>query len=282
MIYFLRVISFLIYISPRFLLTWLAKGLAFLTFDLLKIRREVMLKNLDIAFPDEFTSEEKKSIARKSLGNFAMTGLEFLEARTGDIARDVTGEGEHHLYDALKEGKGVYILCMHLGNWEAMGAYMTRNMVPSHVLVKPVGGDGLNQFVTEQRAKNRFLWVKRKKKGDGFSAIKEILGRNEVVGFVMDQSRPSSPRLPFFSQSAKTNTSFAAIWQKIPAPIVPAYAYRSSFGVHTVKFFPELKLSTSENLEEDILQHSTLFNQVVESCVRQAPEQYFWLHNRWK
>ena len=102
-----------------------------------------------------------------------------------------------------------------MGNWEAMGAAWAL-VTPAHVLVKKVGSSSVDRFVSELRDRNGFLTVKRKKKGDGFSAIRDVLARGEIVGFVMDQARPGEPKLPFFGRPAKTNTSFAAIWRQDP------------------------------------------------------------------
>ena len=262
-------------------ITRCGRCLAVLVFDLLRLRRGTMLRNLAIALP-ELTDAERVTLARRSLEQFALTGLEFLRSPQVDIAARVTFVHDHYMRDALAQGRGAYILCCHLGSWEAMAAACTRTLVPSYVLVKKVGSSGVERFVAETRAKNRFLTVPRQAKGDGFRAIREILGRGEIVGFVMDQARPGEPRLPFFGAPAKTNTSLGAIWQRAPAPIIPAFARRTALGAHVVEFLPEVQLTTTDDPAADVLRHACAFNQVVETMVRRAPDQYFWLHNRWK
>lgn len=111
--------------------------------------------------------------------------------------------------------------------------------------------------------------------------IKDVLSRGEIVGFAFDQARPGEPRLPFFDHPAKTNTSLAAIWNKFEAPIVPVCIYRRGFGKHELHIEPELKMDPIDG-KDDILDISTRFNHVVERMVTRHPEQYFWLHNRWK
>jgi KDO2-lipid IV(A) lauroyltransferase len=259
----------------------LALGIAVLVFDVLRLRRDLVLKNLAIAFP-EMPDRERVRVGRESVKNFAITALEFLRSRGTDIAADIEMRGVEHVRAALDQGQGVYVLCFHLGNWEAMGAKISRTIVPAHVLVKKVGGGGMNRFVSELREKNGFLAVKRQKKGDGMLEIAKALKRGEIVGFVMDQARPGEPRLPFFGQPAKTNTSFAAIWRRMQAPIVPAYIHRTAVSQHVIEFFPELKLAVTEDEKADIATHSTYFNEVVATHVKKHPEQYFWMHNRWK
>jgi KDO2-lipid IV(A) lauroyltransferase len=169
-----------------------------------------------------------------------------------------------------------------MGNWEAMGAACTRRYGPSYVLVKKVGSPNVDRFVSELREKQGFLSIKRRKKGDGYQGIKDALSRNEIIGFVMDQARPGEPKLPFFGKPAKTNTSFAAIWRRNPVPIIPAYINRTGVSKHVLRFFPEIHPVITDDTEKDIIEHSLMFNQVVETHVRTSPEHYFWMHNRWK
>jgi KDO2-lipid IV(A) lauroyltransferase len=261
----------------------LARAMAVLVFDVLRIRRQRIMSNLRLAFGPDRSDAELARIGRASVENFALTALEFLRSgHDGDIAANVELRGGEHMRAALAQGHGVYVLCFHLGNWEAMGAKVTRALAPAHVLVKKVGSGGMDRFVSETREKNGFLTVKRRSKGDGYRAIKEVLQRNEIVGFVMDQARPGEPKLPFFGHPAKTNTSLAAIWRRAPAPIVPGFIRRTGVDRHVLEFFPELTLETTEDAARDVETHTTQFNAVVEACVRKAPEQYFWMHNRWK
>ena len=277
----LRGASALICQLPPAVIEGLARALAWFGFDFLRLRRRLVLRNLSVAFPGK-PSAELRSIARQSYYHFILTALEFFYSRRHDIASTVQFQGEEHLRQALTEGKGAYILCMHLGNWEAMGAAITRNIAPAHVLVKKVGSSQVDRFVSELRQHNGFLTVKRQKKGDGLKAIGEILRRGEIVGFVMDQARPGEPKLPFFGHPAKTNTSFAAISRRFSAPIVPSFVQRLRFNQHVEYFLPPLQLHYTDDGEADITRQSIAFNAVVEECIRRCPEQYFWLHNRWK
>jgi len=169
-----------------------------------------------------------------------------------------------------------------MASWDAQAAVMTRRLATTYVLSKVVGSEGTNRFISELRTKNGFVPIIKRKKGDGFNAIKEKLGNGEIIGFAIDQARPGEPRLDFFGTPAKTNTSLAAIWRKIPAPIIPAFAKRIAPGKHEVIVWPEVNLEVSENAKDDIIKHSLLFNQIVEKAIRTNPEQYFWMHNRWK
>lgn len=97
----------------------------------------------------------------------------------------------------------------------------------------------------------------------------------------MDQSRPGEPRLPFFGKPAKTNTGLATIWRRTQAPILPAFIRRVDVNRHVVTILPPVCMSFKSD-SEDMTVASAHFNEKMESMIRQAPEQYFWLHNRWK
>ncbi len=198
------------------------------------------------------------------------------------LTAQVKVEGGEHLREALSRGQGVYVLCFHMGNFEAMAATITQQFAPAHAVMKRVGSKGMTRFIEEYRRGYGLKWIKRQQKGDGFRAIRDLLARNEIYGFIIDQARPGEPRLPFFNRPAKTNTSLAAIWRKTPAPIVPCYIYRTAFAKHVLVVKPTLELPLTDDPAKDILTHSQIFNEVVESCVREKPEQYLWLHNRWK
>lgn len=258
------------------------RAMTWFMFDLCKFRRKLILSNLHIAFGKEKSATELVNIGRASVYHFLCSLFEILYSAKNSIREDIQIVGKENLDCALAPRKGAYVICCHIGNWEAMGAAYTHSLTPAYVIVKKIGVASVNRFIEETRDRIGFRYVKREKKGDAFRQIGQILGRNEIVGFVMDQARPGEPRLPFFGTPAKTNTSFAAIWRRSPAPIVPSFIVRRSFNKHTLYIWPELAIANSEVEKADILRHSQQFNDTVEAMIRQCPEQYFWMHNRWK
>lgn len=275
---FSRLLSFFSYQA----LYSMSRFLGFIFYKIFRIRRQLILENLDIAFPTQYSPQEKDEIGYESVVSFIYTELEFLAARGGRLSETVAFEGEDKLRNALRKGQGVYVLCIHIGSWEATGAAITRRIKPAHVIVKKVGGPSTDQFIRSLREKNGFLSIKREKRGDAFKAISDILSRGEIVGFVMDQARPGEPHLPFFDRPARTNTSFSGIWKKLPAPIIPCWSIRTSPGHYTVGFEDEIVPFFTGDDSNDHIRNSIEFNRVVENLIKKCPSQYFWLHNRWK
>ena len=260
----------------------LARVAAFVAFDLLRFRRRLILRNLELAFGDEWTPARRVEVGRNSMRHFFLTVFEFLESVERDLLDEVTAEGVNHAQQALAEGRGVYVLCGHLGNWEAMGGAGTRFAAPTHALVKEVGKGGANRLVDELRRKAGFSPIYRKPRGAALKAIHRALGRNELVAFILDQARPGAPRIPFFGTPAKTQTSLAAIWRKTPRPVIPVSIRRLAPRRHVVMAWPPLDLGKTDKAEQDVLNLTAQFNVMLETMIRTAPEQYFWLHNRWK
>lgn len=278
----LPLLSSLLSILPLKAVYGMSYLLGFIAYKILRIRRRLILKNLDIAFPDQYSKKEKDEIGFKSVVSFIFTELELLASKNGKLSESVTFANSHVLTDVLKRGQGAYVLCIHIASWEACAAAVNRKIGRAHLIVKKVGGVKTDAFVRKLREDNGFLSIKREKKGDAYRAIGDIIGRGEIVGFVMDQARPGEPELPFFGRPAKTNTSFSGIWKKIPAPIVPCWSRRTEIGKYEVFFGEEIHPIVTGNDHEDNITQSLQFNKVVEDMIRQCPSQYFWLHNRWK
>lgn len=267
--------------SPAGLNRW-ATVLAVLSFDVLRFRRRLILRNLEIAFGDDWTPRKRIKVGRESMRNFFLTVFELLESVERDLLAELTAEGKEHTDKALAAGQGAYILCGHLGNWEAMGGAGTRFAAPTNALVKEVGDGGANRLVDELRKKAGLYPIYRKPPGSAMKTMYKALRRNELVAFILDQARPGAPRIPFFGTPAKTQTSLAAIWRKTPRPVIPVSIYRIAPRRHHVKGWPPLELKRTDNAEQDLITLTATFNATLEKMIRTAPEQYFWLHDRWK
>lgn len=255
---------------------------SFMFWSVLGLRKTLVRRNIRRAFGSGISKERVDQIARASYKNFILTVLEFLRSREVNISENTDIEGREYAEKALEGGRGVYVLCWHMGNWEAMASAITRQLARSTLVVKKVGSKQVDRFVTELRQHNDVSPIIRRKKGDGFRGIMEALDSNSFVGFPMDQARPGSPRLLFFGELAKTNTSFAGILEKRVAPVLPGFVRRIGVGQHLVTFGPEIKLAEGATAEERILKRSQQFNKIIEEYILKYPEHYFWLHDRWK
>ena len=271
---------------PQWFLLLLARSLAWIAWASLSWRRNLILANIAKAYRNkpEVDLDEQRKIGFESLEAFILTVLEFFSMPPPTLGARVKICGRENLLASLGQGdgRGVYILCAHLGNWEAMASALTQQVAPAHVVVKPVGGATVDQFLTERRRAQGFFPIQRGEKGSSARAIAQAISVGEIVGFAMDQARPGSTALPFFGAMASTNTSLAALWLRQKAPILPAYIRRTGFGQHEIIVGEPLELRMRSTDSETILALSEQFNQAVERMILANPRQYFWAHNRYK
>ncbi len=257
-------------------------ALAWFLFHVLGFRKALVRKNIANVFRGKLTLAQMDEIAVKSYQSLALTTCEFLESKFHNVAKNATITNPQVVRDALAGGKGCYILCTHMANWEAVAASVCQQISPAYVPVKKVGGKAVNSFVEGLRRNYGLHTAERKVKGDSFKIIQATLGRGEPVGFMQDQARPGSPRLPFFGVDAKTNVSMAAIWYKVTAPVIPSIGRRISARHHVIEFLPPMTLKRSEDADADLIENARRMNSVVEAIILANPEQYLWLHDRWK
>lgn len=259
----------------------LARALAVLVFDVLRIRRNLILSNLAIAFP-HMPETERCRTGRLSIYHFVATAFETFRGGNTNMLAHVQWTNSEVMDQAMARQKGCYLLCAHMGNFEVLGAAIASRWASPTIPVKFVGHGGFDRYVHEQRVRYGILPVRSQRKGDGYRSIQQALAEKRPVGFMLDQARPGQPRLPLFGKPAKTNTSLAFIWQRHPAPLVPLYCRRISFARHEVVFLPEMHPAQTDQPEQDVLNQSLAYNTIVEQMIRACPEQYWWIHNRWK
>ena len=262
-----------------------AASLGILAFDLLRLRRKVVLENLDIAFGDSRTHAEKIRIGRLSYINFLDTTLEFFASKRLYSKLQTSTKNAQHMEQALAQGHGVYNMIIHMGNFELMASAGAKYWTRVNAVTKPVGKGEFAAWVRQRREENgHFEILPGGGQGSRQKMIFDALRRKEIVGFMVDQRRSKGIRLPFFSKPALTNTSLFQLWKRQRAPIVPALMHRTGLASHEYLFFPEFVVHENPDWtdEQFLTENSLRMNAVVEDMIRVAPEEYFWLHKRWK
>lgn len=259
----------------------LATFFSLLFFRILRIRSRVISHNIHAAFP-QLSPSERNVLAYQSFRNFLMTILETLSASWRNLSSDVTIEGADRFREALAQGKGCLILCIHMGNWEALAGAVSQQIAPTHVIVKKVGKGFVNDLVAWLRQRLGYHAIPSDRENMPAKQIFKALSRNEMVGFVMDQYQPGAPELPLFGYPTKTNTGLAAIWRRTGVPVFPLVIRRISPFQHQATVWPEMTLQKTQDAAADILHNTAAFNAMMEKMILSAPDQYFWLHDRWK
>ena len=255
-----------------------------LWYTLDKRHREVALSNLELALGKEVDRQVIEELARENFRQMSRLLFEVgwsLRLKTSDdVRRYVRLEGLDHVNRAFRQGKGVLFLTGHLGSWELL------TLVPSlithtvHDIYRPLEFRPLEKVVVDFRT--RFGMKLIAKKG-AIRLIFKALARGEGVGIPLDQSVGAHDGVfaDFFGRPTCTSKGMGLIALRTKVPVIPVFLVRER-NMFKVIFGPRIVYSESGHPEKDLLAVTTAFNKVIEAMVRRYPEQWFWVHNRWK
>ena len=263
----------------------MGKFLGWLWFDVFKLRRFTVLKNLSIAFPD-ISHGRRMEIARQSIGWLCYNFIEFSLIPLFNqkwVEEKVIFHGLSHFEKARSGGKGVLLMSLHIGNGDVGVAALALKGLKLNLISKKFKNKFLNQFwfgVREQKG-TRFL------EPHGRSTAFDILRlcrQNEAVIFVVDQfmGRPYGIETTFFGRKTGTAYGLALFALKTKSPVVPIYTYRDAELKTHVVFEEEITFEKIEDKDLQIKLMTQKYNDRVESIVRKYPEQWMWVHRRWK
>ncbi len=261
-----------------------AKIIAFIFFYILRIRRDVVFKNLKIAFP-YFDRKKLKEIAFKNYYSFALTFLEamFIPKLTREELHELVSLiNIESLLNAHKKENGVFLLTAHFGNWE-LGAASVGSQInfPITVLAKPQRNTYVSEWMDNMR---RSFGNTVSLLGTNVREIYKAISNNGIVGVVGDQRGPKEGgiRVNLFGQSTSTYPGTAAIALKLKAALIiclmcrrPDYKYNC--------IFEEIPLPENySTIEEGIKEINQKYMEILEKYINLYPEQWFWMHNIWK
>jgi KDO2-lipid IV(A) lauroyltransferase len=246
--------------------------------------RRVGMRNLELAFPEK-SAAERRRILRSLFGGLGRQLAEFClfpRYRKENVERVAVYQGLENYQAARQRGKGVIFLTAHLGGWEIGSFVHSLNGHPLHVVVRALDNPYLNALV------DRYRCLHGNTTFDKQDLARRLLGAlkaGETVGILMDQnmSPPQGVFVEFFGRLACTASVVARVALRTDAAVVPAFTiWDAAQKKYRVQFDPALELVRTGNEEADALSNTAAFTQVIEKYARQYPEQWLWVHRRWK
>ncbi|MES2615440.1 MAG: lysophospholipid acyltransferase family protein [Bdellovibrionota bacterium] len=266
-----------------YFISFIAKFLSVLSFDIFRIRRSIILQNLDIVFANTKTLKEKKQIGRRSMTSFFSTLLEFIVAKRLFPKAKINFINKQLADTIFKQNTGAYAMCIHMSNWELLCHINAKTYTPVHVVVKNIGKGFVAKWVENVRKHIGYSLIDRQGHLSATTQIFNAIDKKEIVGFIVDQKRPSGEHLPFFGKLASTNNSLAKLYLRKKAPIVPVIIKRTKPGCYDVIYFPQFLIEEDNSIEfaQLVTENTKRMNLQVEQMILQNPQEYFWMHNRW-
>jgi KDO2-lipid IV(A) lauroyltransferase len=196
------------------------------------------------------------------------------------VGRAVEVEGREHLEQAFERGKGVLALTAHIGNFELMPMASASMGIKLSVIVKRIKNEAINEVVEFLRNHEGLTFLSTK---NAYRDCLKALRRNEAVGMIIDQNmtRDEGVFVDFFGKPACTSPGLAFMAAQSQAPVVPVFIYRSPSGGFKLKIHPQIE-PPEDRTPESIHAATQHYTKVIESAIREAPEQWIWMHRRWK
>lgn len=240
--------------------------------------------NLQLAFPRK-SAEERQQILRKLYRNLGWLLAEFcrMPRYTAGITRSfIRYEGLEHYLAARDRGKGVLILTGHLGAWELSSFYHSLMGYPMSIVIRRLDNPLVDNLVNQIRCQhgNQVLH-----KDDFARGLLAAMRRGETVGILMDTNMtpPQGAFVDFFGHPACTGSGLARVAMKTGAQVLPGFLlWEEATQQYVLRFGDPLALAASDDVEADALANTALFTKVIEDYIRRYPDQWLWVHRRWK
>ena len=278
---------FLTKISPNKLTFFLCSVVTSLLFRFEK-RRHLTLKNLRLVYPD-LPKDKIDQLAKEAYNNVSITVAEILLMMTNKLDMNLLVEnGEETIkkinHYSLNAPNGIIMLTAHFSNWELLAHYVASKGFP----LKVVGRRGNNTYI-EERLTTPF----REKHGNSnlykeqaATGMIRALRNKETIGLLIDQksSGQSSIRVKFFNHDADTTNSIAILKLKYNPIILPMFAVRQANGCYKILMLDPVEYCATEEIDQQlrISKMTQHYNDIMENVIRKHPEQWFWMHNRWR
>lgn len=261
----------------------IAPALAFVFYYLIPIRKKVVFENLKIAFPKNDLTANKK-LAFNIYLSFAVTLIEILcfpFLNESDLLNAVACSNPELIVQKYKEGNGVILLSSHFGNWE-YGAISIgiQTKLPFSVVVKPLRNPLVFKWMNKGRTKfgNDIVPL-----GISIRKTYQTLKEKKIVAMVADQRGPKEGvKVDFFGKKVSVYTGPAALALKTGAPIICGIPIRDKDYKYNMVLVEIPIDNLQESEEEKILEISQRYTSYLEEVIREHPEQWLWMHKRWK
>jgi Kdo2-lipid IVA lauroyltransferase/acyltransferase len=240
-------------------------------------------KNLRAAYAETLSDDEIESVMRacwRHFGRITFDALAFPRLDQRSLGTILKVEGLDNARAALAQGKGALVFSAHYGHWEA-GAYAMGLLgVPFAVIARPLDNPLLDRRLIQLRSGTGNAVIPKRR------AVRETmraLGRGSGVAILIDQDAGTDGVfVPYFGRLASTTPTLALLALRTGAPIVPVHARVESDGTITVRIEPAVEVRPSDDREADVLRVTAECTAIVEHWTRSHPEQWLWMHRRWK
>ena len=280
----LRLMAGTVGVLPRNAARAVGAGIGAVAWTLLGRLRGVGLRNLELAFPEK-SEAERTAILRGVYRSLGWQIGEFckMSGYTAEQAsKFIRYDGLEHYLAAREKGRGVLVLTGHMGAWELSSFYHSLMGYPMSLVIRRLDNPLVDTFVNRIRCLhgNRVIH-----KDDFARGLLTSMHRGETVGILMDtkMTPPQGVFVPYFGMEACTASGMARVALHSGAAVLPGFlVWEAAEQRYVLHFGEELALIRTGDTARDIVANTALFTATIEAYVRRYPEQWLWVHRRWK
>lgn len=279
----IEIILFPLILLPRSIYLSIGRFLGRIVYLLDKRHRIIAINNLRISFKDR-SEEGIEALATKVFENLGMNFIEFLMLpwiREENLHRYVDFRNIEYLDRIKREGKGIIFLTAHFGNWELLCHAMGLKGYKGYIVVREDESPFFRALLKRwrERSGNRTIHKRR-----AMRRLIRFLNRGGAVGILLDQNvtRREGVFVDFFGRPACTNKGLALLAIATGVKVVPIFIRREADGKHVIEILEAVDTVVTGEKERDVLVNTERFTKVLEGYIRSYPDQWFWVHQRWK
>jgi KDO2-lipid IV(A) lauroyltransferase len=265
--------------------TWLrlCGGLGSLAYHFATETRTLTRKHLCMAFPEK-TNREIDRLARST---FKMLGKNAGDILRSSRIKDLKGleeflitEGLENYEAAHAKGKGVIFLTCHLGAFDLQITNMAMRGLNPNIIGTPLKDKKLNELLWNYRNLHGAIPIARGK--ETFRMIKILKSGGSVALLIDQDTKVKTVFVDFFGKQAATPAGATILALKTGAAVVPTYIYLGEDELQHMQILPEIPMIVTGDEEEDIRMNTQMLTRFIEEKIRKHPEQWVWMHERWK
>lgn len=268
---------------PRKLWLWVCGVLGTLAYYFSSHNRTLTQRHLAMAFPDKPTSEIK-ALAKNVFKMLGKNGGEILRSSKvetlDELNKILVTHGYENFEAANKKGKGVIFLTCHLGAFDLQVTNMALRGLNPNIIGTPLKDARLNDLLWKYRNNHGAVAIERGK--ETFRMIKILKSGGSVALLIDQDTKVKTVFVDFFGTPAATPVGATLMAMKTGAAVVPTYVYLGEDGMQHMHILPEIPMVDTGDEEKDIFTNTQALTKFIEDTIRKHPEQWVWMHERWK
>lgn len=270
-------------------LSWLtlpSRGLASLLLRLLPGRKRIAMENLQLALGEETSEDQRRAILDRSMASVVLGAMEMIKAAADPdhfLSSSVTWEGIEYLEAALKAGRGAVLVGAHFGNFPLVISALARAGFPVSSIVRNPSNPYMAHFLDQLRDRMGIAYIHDKPKELCIRHALECLRDNGILFLQIDINViAGGVYVDFFGRQVPTYTGPVVFAQRTGAAVLSIFAIRTGLGQHRGILGPPVALRSTGDKEGDLQANTALLSKGIEELIRRFPEEWWWLHRRWR